>query len=123
MQDTVLTPTLINSYPYKYAGGLKVGPALIYHIYDGGLSTNTIKLGRILQPNVKDIPGITNYSTFYEENFQVYNNVNGFSLCEFLVMPKISTGISEETMGSGNISIYPNPATNNLTILTAQNSI
>jgi hypothetical protein len=117
LQDLTLTPTLIHNYPYLNAGGLKLGPdGLIYHIYDSGyLSDNTVRLGRILQPDVKYVAGVTVYNQFYEENFQTYNNMRAAGLCEFLVLPTI-TGIPEEAQEFGNISIYPNPASDVVTL-------
>ena len=137
LQDNVLTPTLVHSFNYTYGGGLKLGPdSLIYHIFDNGFYSNELKLGRILQPDIKYIPGVTIFNQFYEESFKTYNNVYGVALCEFLVMPTTtSSGIFDETQDSDNTSIYiyPNPtteiiivsiptfSTNNKTILEVYN--
>ncbi|MFH1004128.1 MAG: T9SS type A sorting domain-containing protein [Bacteroidota bacterium] len=118
LQNSVLTPTLVHSYGYRYAGGLKLGPdGLIYHIYDCGYSSNVLKLGRILQPDIKYIPGVTPYNQFYEESFKTYNNVFGFGLCEFLVSPTAPSGIfGTMATNTTSISIYPNPASDIITL-------
>lgn len=110
LDDAVLTPTLINTYNFKYAGGLKLGPdSLIYYIYDTGYNSNALKLGRILQPNVKYIPGTTPYNQFFEENFKTYSNTYGFGLCEFLVMPTISSDMPNQYLDSDNKNILSIP--------------
>jgi hypothetical protein len=118
LQDPVYTPTLIHSFPYEYGTGLKLGPdSLIYNIYDNGTYSNQIKLGRILQPNIKYIPGTTNYSQFYQENFQTYTNVYGGGLCEFLVLPTVASGIFEtQNSNTAGLSMYPNPASDVVTM-------
>jgi len=121
LNDAVLTPTLINTFGATYGGGLKLGPdSLIYHISDNGVYTNTLKLGRIKQPDVKFIPGTTTFSQFYEENFKTYPNVMGVGLCEFLVLPTtfLPNGISEKQQSPDavGISLYPNPASDVVSI-------
>jgi hypothetical protein len=117
MQDAVYNPVLVHNYPYRYSGGLGIGPdSLIYHIYDSGYDSQVLRLGRILQPDVKYIPGTTDYSQFYEGNFQTYNNTWGINFCEFLTLPRIITGIPSEEQNSSTIDIFPNPIKDILTI-------
>lgn len=113
LQDAVLSPTQVKSFNYPYAGGLKLGPdSMIYHVYDDGYDTHAMKIGRILTPNQKFIPGVTPINQFYQENFQTYNNVYGTGLCEFLVIPyTVQIGTEDLTTDDDtNLQIYPNPA-------------
>ena len=117
LQESTLSPTLVNSFQYKYGGGLKLGPdGRIYHIYDCGYYSNLLKLGRILQPDVKFISGVTNYIDFYQENFMTYPNVFGFGLCEFLVLPTHLYGITTEKAPMKHVALYPNPATDQISV-------
>lgn len=117
LQDTVLTRTQVATFNYPYAGGLKAGPdSLIYHIYDDGYQSNSIRLGRILQPEQKFIPGVTQLNLFYQQSFMTYTNVFGIGLCEFLILPAQSPnppiGVEENNPDAEfSASIYPNPAT------------
>jgi hypothetical protein len=119
LTDSLLTPTQVKSFNYPYAGGLKLGPdSMIYHVHDDGYDTHAMKLGRILTPDLKFIPGVTPVNQFYQENFQTYNNVFGIGLCEFLVIPymvQIGTEYPAQTRGI-NLQIFPNPADNALHI-------
>jgi hypothetical protein len=117
LNDAVLVPTLIKTFGQPYAGGLKRGPdSLIYHISDDGYNSGSIKLGRVLLPDQKFIPGVTPVSQFYQENFQTYAGTFGIGLCEFLVLPYTAPappiGIDERTAtrGAGMLRVWPNPA-------------
>jgi large repetitive protein len=117
LNDAVLTPTQVKAFNFAYAGGLRLAPdSLIYHIYDDGYSSQMVKLGRILTPDVKFIPGLTNINQFYQESFQTYPGVFGIGLCEFLVMPVTNPTppIHVETQLLKNqthqYKVYPNPA-------------
>jgi len=113
LTDSVLTPTQVKSFNYPYAGGLKQGPdSLIYHVHDDGYETHAMKIGRILTPNQKFIPGTTPINQFYQENFQIYNNVFGIGLCEFLVIPyTVQIGTDDFPAAEGlDLQLYPNPA-------------
>jgi hypothetical protein len=119
--DPVLNPTLVKSFNAPYAGGIKTGPdSLIYHIHDDGFDNNTLKVGRILLPNQKFIPGTTPLNQFYQENFATYPGVFGIGLCEFLIMPKT---IITPPIGTGEVpgriqevEVFPNPSNSQLTI-------
>lgn len=122
LQDSVLTKTQIATFNHPYAGGLKAGPdSLIYHIYDDGYQSNILRLGRILQPEQKFIPGVTQLNQFYEQSFLSYNNVFGIGLCEFLVLPAQSPvppiGLDEKSAKREfAVRITPNPATDYIDI-------
>ena len=114
LQDSTLTSTEIHTFNGRYAGGLRLAPdGLIYHIHDGGYISHSISVGRILQPDVKYIPGVTVFSSFYEESFQVYNDCIGYGLCEFLILSKDLILEKEELQNKGVSSrISPNPSNN-----------
>jgi len=121
LQDPVLNPTLVKSFNAPYAGGIKTGPdSLIYHIHDDGYDSPTLKVGRILLPDQKFIPGTTPVNQFYQENFATYPGVFGIGLCEFLVMPKT---IITPPIGAGGSPdrdrvafVFPNPSNSLLTV-------
>ena len=120
LQEPVLTPVLVNTFSYTYAGGLKLGPdGFIYHIYNNGYFDDELRLGRILQPDVKFIPGVTPLGQFYQENFKTYYGVQGTGLCEFLVSPEIRVGNPDKTPA---VIVYPNPASDKITISDPGNS-
>ncbi len=126
LQDTIYSPVLINNHTYRYSGGLALGPdSLIYHIYDSGYDSQIMKLGRILQPDVKYIPGTTVYNLFYQENFQTYNNVLGTNFCEFLILPNTNFPSDIPILGKNlnSFNIYPNPSSNNITVDIPEKSI
>lgn len=117
LQDSILTKVLIKSYPNPYTGGLSMAPdGFIYHIYNSGYNSSACKVGRILQPDVKFVPGVTVYTQFYEENFKSYNNVFATNFCSFLIMPNIVTGISNVNNSTNSVNIFPNPANENITV-------
>lgn len=122
LQDSVLTRTQVSTFSHPYAGGLKAGPdSLIYHIYDDGYDSNILRLGRILQPEQKFIPGVTQLNQFYEQSFQSYNNVFGIGLCEFLVLPAQSPsppiGFRDNIADRQFVvNIAPNPASDYIDI-------
>ena len=119
LQDAVLSPTQVKSFNYPYAGGLKLGPdSMIYHVYDDGYDTHALKLGRILTPNQKFIPGVTPINQFYQENFQTYNNVYGIGLCEFLVIPYTVQIDTEDPLplNGSDLQVFPNPADHSLQV-------
>jgi hypothetical protein len=123
LQDASLTPTLIKSFSAPYAGGLKQGPdSLIYHIHDDGYNSQVLKVGRLLQPDVKFVPGITPINQFYEENFKTFSGVFGIGLCEFLVMPYVvpipPNGLEDmvSDMQSVVMQVSPNPAVSILSV-------
>jgi len=131
LNDAILTPTPVHTFSATYAGGLKLGPdSLIYHISDDGTNSNTLSVGRILQPDVKFIPGTTVFNQFYQEDFATYNDVIGVGFSETLIMPTSlpcgSLAISEDSGRSEqiNLSVYPNPASDmvNLKISNKTNS-
>jgi hypothetical protein len=114
LQEPVLNPVVVSTFYYTYAGGLKLGPdGLIYHIYNNGLFDNTLRMGRILKPDVKFIPGVTLPDQFYQENFISYPGVTGAGLCEFLTSPVVRVGTPEQTP---EMTVYPNPATDKINI-------
>ncbi|MCX6271436.1 MAG: T9SS type A sorting domain-containing protein [Bacteroidetes bacterium] len=120
--NTVLSATLIHNYPYRYSGGLGLGPdSLIYHISNSGYDTQISEMGRILQPDVEYIPGTTNYNQFYEE-FQNYYNTMAVNFCEFLILPNLTSGIPQTELELNTFEVSPNPATDQLTITIPEKS-
>jgi len=123
LNDSVLTPTTIKNFSYKHGGGLQLGPdGLIYHIHDAGVVDNTVRLGRILLPDTKFITGTTPISSFYQENFMVYNNVLSFGLPEFLINPYNITNFSDNMniKKDENVVIFPNPCSGQIAFITDQ---
>ncbi|MEI7660616.1 MAG: T9SS type A sorting domain-containing protein [Bacteroidota bacterium] len=121
--NSFFSPTLVHTFPETYAGGLKRGPdGLVYHISDNGYFTGHLQLGRILQPDALFIPGVTAFGDFYQEDFKVYNNVFGFGLCEFTVLPDgTKAGLPDLASGkSGTLAVYPNPAQDFVTITATE---
>jgi len=122
LQDSVLSSILVNQFNNRYAGGLKLAPdGLIYHIHDCGYYSDTTRLGRILLPDVEFVPGVTVFNQFYQENFQKYPHVYATGLNEFLVLPTILTGVSDQSpqIDLADIYVYPNPGSDYITIKSA----
>ncbi|MEI6764121.1 MAG: T9SS type A sorting domain-containing protein [Bacteroidota bacterium] len=119
LQNPTLSSVLVHQFNNRYAGGLKLAAdGLIYHIHDTGFYSDTTQLGRILQPDVEYVPGVTVFNQFYQERFQVYPHIYSFGLPEFLILPTATTGNAENSANIDltDISIYPNPGTDYISI-------
>ncbi len=122
LNDATLYPTLVSAFNYRYAGGLQTGPdGLVYHIYDAGTFSNNVRIGRILQPDNKYLPGTTNFASFYQMNFKTYTNLWSCGFCEFLLLPPSYSNV-ENSVGEKNFSFYPNPVYDWMKIVTEQST-
>jgi hypothetical protein len=112
LQDPVLSAVQVHTYNWRYAGGISLAPdSLIYHIYDGGGTDNTIRIGRILTPDDEYVLGVTNYSTFYQENYITFNSMIGYGFCNYLFVSK-DVLVGELDEGSNkemNPGVFPVP--------------
>lgn len=124
--DPILSAVQVHSFSERYAGGLELGPdSLIYHVQDGGNFTNAVHVGRVLQPDVEYIPGVTNFSLFYEENYATFNNVLGYGFCDFLFISKdVIVGLPNPMNAENSIDalVFPNPANDIINIDLNQTS-
>jgi hypothetical protein len=115
--ELVGTPVTMNNFGGLRGGGLKLAPdGFIYHIANAGVvgsSGGTVRIGRIIQPDV--LATTSNFNAMYETNVISRSNTFAYNFPEFVNTPtwSVSLGLT------GNGVLLPGDTANLLVSISA----